>query len=526
MDAILATYGFDAAPADANARATAIALEQTIEAPIELAVDPFVREHVAGKVLSVSPVPEREGRWRAEIAYPADLAAGPLCQLLNLLFGNVSLLPAVRLEELWLPPLLVERAPGPRYGVPGLRTLTGVGGRPLLATALKPRGLPIDELAARAEAFARGGGDLVKDDQNLVDPDFAAFRARVTACREAVDRANDATGRRCLYLANLSCPVEETDRRLEWLVRSGVDGVLVAPLLSGIDTVRRISTTWPLAVMAHPALTGGLLRAGDGGIAPGILLGTVFRLAGADVSVFPSPGGRFAFTEEDVAGIAGLCRRRLDHCRESWPAPSGGMDFHHVPQLARLYGEDAVWLVGAALHLHPGGLEEGAQEMLDRMREHFPERLFAPEPDPDRPPRAGADADPDRGGRRLAFTPDFRWKGVEPGEYKSGGRLPFRDVARHELLRGREAGAAFDLRYFEVGPGGHTSRERHEHAHGIVAARGKGVLTVGETRHEVRPLDVAWVPPGAVHRLENESATEPFGFFCIVDRDRDRPRAP
>jgi len=33
------------------------------------------------------------------------------------------------------------------------------------------------------------------------------------------------------------------------------------------------------------------------------------------------------------------------------------------------------------------------------------------------------------------------------------------------------------------------------------------------------------VPPDAVHQLRNEGDA-PFGFLCIVDRDRDRPRAP
>ena len=42
---------------------------------------------------------------------------------------------------------------------------------------------------------------------------------------------------------------------------------------------------------------------------------------------------------------------------------------------------------------------------------------------------------------------------------------------------------------------------------------------------ELKPFDVAYVPPLQVHQLRNKSS-EPFGFFCIVDHDRDRPIQP
>ena len=38
-------------------------------------------------------------------------------------------------------------------------------------------------------------------------------------------------------------------------------------------------------------------------------------------------------------------------------------------------------------------------------------------------------------------------------------------------------------------------------------------------------LDVAYVAPLEPHQLRNET-DRPFGFFCIVDRLRDRPMKP
>ena len=51
------------------------------------------------------------------------------------------------------------------------------------------------------------------------------------------------------------------------------------------------------------------------------------------------------------------------------------------------------------------------------------------------------------------------------------------------------------------------------------------MLVLGGRRETLAPMDVACIGPLEAHQLRNES-DEPFGFFCIVDHDRDRPAAP
>lgn len=78
------------------------------------------------------------GEWfRATVSYAEALASTHLSQLLNLAFGNASILPDVRIVGLELPPALLARYRGPAHGITGLRRLLGVYGRPLLATAIK-----------------------------------------------------------------------------------------------------------------------------------------------------------------------------------------------------------------------------------------------------------------------------------------------------------------------------------------------------------------------------------------------------
>ncbi len=118
---------------------------------------------------------------------------------------------------------------------------------------------------------------------------------------------------------------------------------------------------------------------------------------------------------------------------------------------------------------------------------------------------------------------DYRWENVPVEPYKEQGNT-FRDVTR-QLLFGRDEGLASDLRYFEVGPGGHTTLERHEHSHAVVVIRGRGHILVDPEIREIRPYDLVHVPSMTWHQFRAD-AGGPLGFLCMADAGRDRPRQP
>lgn len=128
----------------------------------------------------------------------------------------------------------------------------------------------------------------------------------------------------------------------------------------------------------------------------------------------------------------------------------------------------------------------------------------------------------------LQFRPDdFAWDGVTPTVYKSTGDLPagmgWRDVVRHTLVGGDATGTGFQLRYFEIAPGGFSSLEKHRHVHAIIVLRGTGDVVVGTDVFRVAPFDAVFVPSQTPHQFVNAGA-EPFGFLCPVDAERDRPQ--
>ncbi len=132
---------------------------------------------------------------------------------------------------------------------------------------------------------------------------------------------------------------------------------------------------------------------------------------------------------------------------------------------------------------------------------------------------------------RLVFrfrSGDFAWDGVTPAVYKSSAALPagmaWRDVVRHTLIGGGPAaGTQVELRYFEIGPGGFSSLEKHHHAHAIVVLRGSGDVILGREVVRVAPFDVVFVPSETPHQFIT-AGDAPFGFLCPVDAARDRPQ--
>jgi ribulose-bisphosphate carboxylase large chain len=313
--------------------------------------------------------------FEVRIRYPVETAGAELTQLLNVLFGNVALQPGVRLRRIELPPALLGQFRGPRFGIDGLRQLlapaseqpnrdqpvqtAGSERRPLLCTALKPMGLSPDELADLAYRLALGGIDLIKDDHGLTDQPFCRYDERVARCAEAVQRANARSGGNSLYLPNVTAPATAIAERAALAKDRGAGGLLLCPGLAGLDWMRTLADDPSIAlpILSHPALLGGLSINPTGGIAHGPLFGTLMRLAGADATIFPSFGGRFAFSPDDCLEIAHAARETLGGLRPIWPVPAGGMRLKQVPDLIRTYGPDSILLIGGDLHAGPDLVE-------------------------------------------------------------------------------------------------------------------------------------------------------------------------
>ncbi|MEZ5333329.1 MAG: RuBisCO large subunit C-terminal-like domain-containing protein [Thermoanaerobaculia bacterium] len=328
-------------------RARSIAVEQTVEIP-EGCFSEEVEARVVARLEELEPL--ADGRHRAVLSYPVRDVGPRIGQLVNLLFGNISMHRGIRLVAVEWPEEILAAFPGPSFGIPGLREATGVRQRPLVCAAVKPLGLSAEELARDAAAFARGGVDLVKDDHSLDDqPELAPFCERVARCQEAVSRANEQTGGGTFYVPNLGGTPDQLIERVEWLRGLGVRGVMVCPLIQGLDVVRWLADESGLFVLGHPSFTGSLLGE-EHGIAAPLLYGHLLRLAGCDGVIFVNAGGRFAWSGERCDAIARALREPLGEVRPAFPVPAGGMDVRRAPEWVAHYGRDTMVLIGGSLY--------------------------------------------------------------------------------------------------------------------------------------------------------------------------------
>ncbi|MEA4924657.1 MAG: RuBisCO large subunit C-terminal-like domain-containing protein [Syntrophomonadaceae bacterium] len=352
MDRFSIVYRIAGPENEAWAKAQDICLEQTVEFPAELLPEGYIQNSLIGQITEF--VPDGTEGYKATISFAIESAAHELTQLLNVIFGNISIKPGYRVEAIELPDALLQQFRGPRWGKAGLREILKVKPRPLLFTALKPMGLSSQDLAELAYQFALGGIDIIKDDHGLTNQRYAPFQERVRLCAEAVARANKQTGLNCIYTANVTAPHHEVLSRARYAKENGAGGLLVAPGLVGFDTMRSLAEDDNIAlpIFSHPAFLGSYVLGTDNGISHFALFGQITRLAGADGIIYPNYGGRFSFSRQECQSIARGAAAPMGNLKTSFPCPGGGMNMSNIPDMIEVYGADVIFLVGGGLFKH------------------------------------------------------------------------------------------------------------------------------------------------------------------------------
>jgi ribulose-bisphosphate carboxylase large chain len=360
MDRLIATYLIHASAAQIEARAQAIAVEQSVEMPLSAISSPRILDEVVGQVLSITSAgPEQ---FLVRIGLSLETTGFEIGQTMNMLFGNASILEGVRLIDAEFPESLLAAFRGPRFGIEGLRRLVQAEERPLTATAIKPQGSGPEDLARLCAAFARSGIDVIKDDHGLANQAGAPFARRVAACQKAVRDANQQTGHATLYAPNLSGGPRALAEQARIAKEEGVGMVMLTPMLQGLAaTLELIEEQLDVPVLGHPAM------AGASRIAPPLLIGKLFRLAGLDAVVFPNHGGRFSYSPDTCRDLAQASRAPWGDHRPSLPVPAGGMSPERVDEMIGFYGPDTMLLIGGALLEARDSLEEASRAFVERV---------------------------------------------------------------------------------------------------------------------------------------------------------------
>lgn len=365
-----ATYRIAAPDYDeAKKIALGIALEQTVECPYELIKGTEIENTVIGQIEDLKKA--EEGAYYAVISYNPDAVGSEMSELLNMLFGNTSLQPGIRLMSFELPDPMYNDYPGPRFGRTGIRELCGVERGPILMSAVKPLGRSPKELAKMVYDLAVGGCPIIKDDHSLLNQDYAPFRERVLQAVMALADANEKTGGKSMYIANCTADGLQFLDRAYAAQEIGADGIMAAPGLTGFTLIRDLARAddFHLPIFLHPSFSGPLVLSEDSGISPFCYYGQLSRLAGADAVIFTSFGGRFSFSRDVCQKICEGTEENMGDLNSIFPVPSGGMRWQLFRDMYRTYGPDSIFLVGGALQTEGPDLTENTKFFLEKLRE-------------------------------------------------------------------------------------------------------------------------------------------------------------
>ncbi len=338
-----------------------VAAESSVGTWTELTTEkPYIKE----KAATVFDIQGNDIR----IAYPIELfEPGNMPNILSSIAGNIFGLEDIsnlRLNDITFPKELISSFKGPEYGIQGVREVTGVHGRPLVGTIVKPKlGLVVRDHAKVAYDSWLGGCDVVKDDENLSSQKFNPFEERVIETIEKRDRAESETGEKKVYLINVTAELELMKKRAQFVEDVGGRYMMIDILTTGWSSLQTMRDAgFKLIIHAHRAGHAAFTRSHVHGINM-VVLARVSRLLGVDQLHVGTAVGKMAETKDEVLANKEACVEPMGDIKPVLPVASGGLHPGMVPKLVEYFGNDTVIQAGGGIHGHPDGTVKGAKAL-------------------------------------------------------------------------------------------------------------------------------------------------------------------
>lgn len=312
--------------------------------------------------------------WRraeVEVSWPLENFGLSLPNLLTTVAGNLwelSPFSGLRLLDVRIPEVFLAKYAGPQFGVAGTRALTGVHGRPLVGTIIKPSvGLSPEETAGLVASLAAGGIDFIKDDELQSDGPHCRFEQRVDAVMAVLERHADRTGQRVMYAFNLTGDLDEMKQRHDYVRRAGGTCVMVSMNSVGLTGVVELRRHAGVAIHGHRNGWGLLGRSPAIGMSF-VAYQKFWRLAGVDH--LHVNGLRNKFCENDASVIASA----RECLTPMFAEPAKGCEVLPVFSSGQWAGQvEATWLAlrsvellhacGGGIMAHPGGIAAGVRSI-------------------------------------------------------------------------------------------------------------------------------------------------------------------
>lgn len=346
-----------------------------------------LKERARARVLSVellepSPTPslpnafaDRKGvtgpfnRGIVEISFPIHNVGPNLPNLYATIAGNLfelGELTGLRVLDIDLPDDYAAAFSGPGFGVEGTRQMTGVAGRPMIGTIIKPSiGLTPDDTAALVDTLCSADIDFIKDDELMGDPPYAPLEARVKAVMAVVNRHADRMGRKVMVAFNISDDADAMRRHHDLVLAEGGTCVMASVNWTGPAAITALRRHSQLPIHGHRNGFGMMNRSPALGLDYRVYQ-KLWRLAGVDQLHVNGLKSKFWEPDDSVAAAALSCLEPFAGTQPIVPVFSSGQTAAQAPAtFAALGTTDLLFLAGGGIIGHPSGPKAGVRSLVE-----------------------------------------------------------------------------------------------------------------------------------------------------------------
>jgi ribulose-bisphosphate carboxylase large chain len=311
-------------------------------------------------------------RARIRVSWSVENMQYNLPVLISTLQGNLYELTqftGLRLTDIDIPPSFAHHFKGPAFGIEGCRALTGVTGRPLIGTIIKPSiGLTPEQTATLVQTLSEAGIDFIKDDELLSSSANSPFEKRVDAVMDVINRHADKTGKKIMYAFNISGDMDEMMQRYDKIVASGGTCAMISLNSVGISAAKKIAGLGRLAIHGHRNGWGMLTRHPMLGIAF-TAYQKLWRLAGVDQIHVNGIQNKFWESDDSVVQSIEACLTPLLGGYSVLPVVSSGQWGGQAPETyRRTKTVDLLYMAGGGILAHPQGAAAGVKALQQAWR--------------------------------------------------------------------------------------------------------------------------------------------------------------
>jgi ribulose-bisphosphate carboxylase large chain len=304
---------------------------------------------------------------RAEVAlsFPLENIGASLPNLLATVSGNLYELrefSGLKLIDLELPKAFAEKYQGPQFGISGTRRLSGVEGRPIIGTIVKPSvGLTSEQTAALVRTLIEAGLDFIKDDELMANPPHSPFEKRVEAVMRVINDHAEKTGNKAMYAFNVTDEIEAMLKHHDTVLAAGGTCVMVSLNHTGAPAVAHLRKHSQLPIHGHRNGWGMLTRSPYLGIEFKAYQ-KIWRLAGVDHLHCNGLRNKFWEPDESVIASALACLTPLFGEKPYIAMPvlaSAQWAGQAVDSYKALGTVDVMYVCGGGIVAHPSGIAAG-----------------------------------------------------------------------------------------------------------------------------------------------------------------------